>query len=81
MKKIIIDCSRYSSKQKLLQFLTAQIEGLYGENYDALIDALTFFQTPLLITFKNFEKYSDKENLLPVLDIISNDNPQISFIK
>lgn len=81
MKKIIIDCSRYSSKQKLFQFLTTQIEGLYGENYDALIDALTFFQTPLLITFKNFEKYSDKENLLPVLDIISNDNPQISFIK
>ncbi|MDE7263839.1 MAG: hypothetical protein K2N64_04185 [Anaeroplasmataceae bacterium] len=81
MKKIVVCCNLYPSKKELLHYLLTKVEGLYSENYDALIDALTYYKTPLQIEFKQLNSYKDKDNLEEILEIIHKENPIISFIK
>ncbi|MDE5546743.1 MAG: hypothetical protein K2I88_04695 [Anaeroplasmataceae bacterium] len=79
MRKIEIDFKIYSTKQKLFSFLLPQIEGLYGTNYDALIDALSFYDTPLLFHLINLSYYENQSSLLEVLQIIQKENTLIQY--
>lgn len=79
MKKLEIDFKIHSTKQKLFDYLMLQIEGLFGANYDALIDALIFYRTPLLLQLSHISSYEEKENLLEVFKIIQKENSLILF--
>ncbi|MDE6408564.1 MAG: barstar family protein [Anaeroplasmataceae bacterium] len=79
MKKIEIDFKNYPTKQKLFTFLMSQIEGLFGANYDALIDALSFYQTPLVLQLIHLSFYEEQAQLLEVLQIIQKENHLIQI--
>lgn len=79
MKKLEIDFKIHSTKQKLFDYLMPQIEGLFGANYDALIDALRFYNFPLLISLKNISFYEERTILLETLDIIHKENSLINY--
>ncbi len=79
MNKIIIDLKKYSTKPLLLSFLMTQIEGMFAPNYDALIDALAFYDTPLEMELKYLNSYENKKELLEVLDIIKKENKFIQI--
>ncbi|MCM1131607.1 MAG: hypothetical protein NC310_08310 [Roseburia sp.] len=80
MNKLEIDFMIYSTKPKVLTFLISKIEGLFAPNYDALIDALRFYSTPILLCLKNISFYEDKSNLLEILQIIHRENPIFNYI-
>lgn len=79
MKTILIDCAQFNTKQKLLQKFLTVFEEMYSENYDALIDAATFCKEQTHLTFCNFERFEDPQDLLEVLKIIEAENPSITF--
>ncbi len=77
MKKLSIDLKKYKTKEKLLCFLSTQMDELYGMNYDALIDVFTFIKEPLQILIKNKEYYEDWNALKETLEIITKENKNI----
>ena len=79
MNKLEIDLKIYPTKSKLFSFLKTQIEGLFGANYDALIDALTFYYHPLQISLINISFYEEKNNLLETLEIVHKENAWINY--
>ncbi|MDE6660715.1 MAG: hypothetical protein K2J93_02685 [Anaeroplasmataceae bacterium] len=79
MKKLEIDFKSYPTKQKLFSFLLKRITGLYGSNYDALIDALSFYDTSLTIYLINLNNYEEPTDLLEILEIIHKNNTFISY--
>lgn len=74
-----IDFIYYPTKQKFFDFLTTKIDGLFGKNYDALIDALTFYKTPITFILLHISFFEDKENLLEIIKIIHKENTLITF--
>lgn len=52
---------------------------MYSLNYDALIDALTFYKEPIHFTIFHIECYEDPTELKEVLEIIHSENPMVSF--
>ena len=56
------------------------LEDMYALNYDALIDAITSYQS-LELEFINIESYQDLQNLIEVIEIINNDYPNIKINK
>jgi hypothetical protein len=51
---------------------------MYSSNYDALIDALLFIDQKTNINILNIDQFNDKNNLIEILNIISN-NENISI--
>ena len=76
---ICIDCLKLQQKHQLLSFFQHSIEGMYSLNYDALIDALTFYEEPIHFTIFHIECYEDPTELKEVLEIIHSVNPMESF--
>lgn len=79
MKSIFIDFSKYPTKKELMHYLMIEIEGMYGLNYDAFIDALTFYQFPLQLELLNIRNYENDKELIEILDIIGKENPKIKI--
>lgn len=75
-----IDFNILNTKEKFLSFMKDSLEDMYALNYDALIDAITSYQS-LEIEFINIESYQDYQNLIEVIEIINNDYPNIKIKK
>lgn len=80
MKKIILDFKILNTKELLFSFLKTKIDGLYSSNYDALIDALTFYKNDLTIQLINTDDYENKKELIEVLEIVKTENKMIKII-
>lgn len=78
--KITIDGNYTKDKQDILKIFQNNFEEMYSLNYDALIDVLTEFKNTLLIEIVNKQLISDYNRLIEALDIICNDNPNITYI-
>jgi hypothetical protein len=75
---IIVDCNIYNTKKLLLDYFKSILDEMYSSNYDALIDALLFIDEKTDINILNIDQFNDKNNLIEVLNIISN-NENISI--
>lgn len=74
-----IDLKKLNTKPLALKELATVIPEMFGLNYDALIDSATFFDEPLCIELENIDCFDDKQNLLEVFDIITNENPKFTY--
>ena len=75
-----IDLNILNTKEKFLSFMKDNLEDMYALNYDALIDAITSYQS-LELEFINISSYQDYQNLIEVIEIINNDYPNIKTKK
>ena len=75
-----IDLNILNTKEKFLSFMKDNLEDMYALNYDALIDAITSYQS-LELEFVNISSYQDYQNLIEVIEIINNDYPNIKIKK
>lgn len=87
MRKIILDGNYMKTKEKTHIYLKEKLQicGYYGNNLDALWDALSVYSEPILIKVINktrmIELLGDYGNNLINLFIEARDeNPNISFI-
>ncbi len=76
-----IDLKILNTKEKLISYLSSHIEGLYGTNYDALIDAMTYIHTPMTLELLHKNEYEDCEELEAIFKIIQKENPLIIIKK
>ena len=75
-----IDLNILNTKENFLSFMKDNLEDMYALNYDALIDAITSYQS-LELEFINISSYQDYQNLIEVIEIINNDYPNIKIKK
>lgn len=79
MTTLEIDLSIFNTKKKLLAYFASLFNEMYGLNYDALIDVLTYVKEPLTLEFLNEIQYENLEELKSILDIIHRENPLITI--
>lgn len=81
MTTLEIDLSIFNTKKKLLAYFASHFNEMYGLNYDALIDVLTYVKEPLTLELLNEIQYENLEELKSILDIIHRENPLITIKK
>lgn len=79
MTTLEIDLSIFNTKKKLLAYFASLFNEMYGLNYDALIDVLTYVKEPLTLELLNEIQYENLEELKSILDIIHRENPLITI--
>lgn len=77
--KLTLDCKSFTSKLTLLAEIQKIFDEMYALNYDSLIDGARGYENELEISIDNISCYEDEQNLREVLDIISQENPQITI--
>ena len=77
--KVVVDCKINSAKSQFLAEMQKVLDEMYSLNYDAFIDGARGVETQLTIEILNFHCYEDTQNLTEIFDIISKENPLISF--
>lgn len=75
-----IDFKLLNTKEKFLQFMQEHLDDMYSLNYDALIDSITAYKS-LELEFINLNDYEDIENLLDIINIVTNENKNIIIKK
>lgn len=76
---ISLDLSVYNTKKSLLSRLAEIFDEMFSLNYDALIDAATFYSSPLQLEFLHCDSFENKKELLEVLHIIEEENNNIEI--
>lgn len=76
---ISLDLSIYNTKKSLLTRLAEIFDEMFSLNYDALIDAATFYPSPLQLEFWHCDSFENKKELLDVLHIIEEENQNIDI--
>lgn len=79
MTTLEIDLSIFNTKKKLLAYFASLFNEMYGLNYDALIDVLTYVKEPLTLELLKEIQYENLEELKSILDIIHRENPLITI--
>lgn len=79
MTTLEIDLSIFNTKKKLLAYFASLFNEMYGLNYDALIDVLTYVKEPLTLEFLNEIQYENLEELKSILEIIHEENSLITI--
>lgn len=74
---ITIDLAKYNTKIELLSYFGNILDEMYGLNYDALIDTLTFVDEETIIEFSNIDCFENVANLKEVMSIITDENANI----
>lgn len=74
---ITIDLAKYNTKTKLLSYFRNILDEMYGLNYDALIDTLTFVDEDTAIEFSNIDSFENITDLKEVMSIIASENANI----
>lgn len=74
---ITIDLAKYNTKIELLSYFRNILDEMYGLNYDALIDTLTFVDEETIIEFSNIDCFENVANLKEVMSIITDENANI----
>lgn len=77
--RLTLDCRLLSNKLALLAEMQKVFDEMYSLNYDALIDGARGYEDELEISIDNIGCYEDEQNLREVLDIISQENEQITI--
>lgn len=75
---IRIDLEKLNTKKELLSYFRDNLDEMYGLNYDALIDTLTFVDEKTTIEFCNIECFENLSDLKEVMSIITTDNANIT---
>lgn len=74
-----LDCKVLNNKADLLAKLQQTFSGMYSLNYDSLIDGARDVEEEIKIEVVNVEFYEDAQNLIEVLQIISQENTLIKI--
>lgn len=74
---ITIDLAKYNTKIALLSYFRDILDEMYGLNYDALIDTLTFVDEETVIEFSNIDCFENATDLKEVMSIIASENANI----
>lgn len=74
---IAIDLAKYNTKIELLSYFRSILDEMYGVNYDALIDALTFVDEETIFEFSNIDCFENVTDLKEVMSIITDENANI----
>lgn len=74
---ITIDLTKYNTKIELLSYFRDILDEMYGLNYDALIDALTFADEETIIEFSNIDCFENVTDLKEVMSVITDENANI----
>lgn len=77
---IRIDLEKLNTKKELLSYFKDNLDEMYGLNYDALIDTLTFVDEETTIEFSNIECFENPSDLKEVMSIIATDNTNITVL-
>lgn len=77
---IRIDLEKLNTKKELLSYFKDNLDEMYGLNYDALIDTLTFVDEKTTIEFSNIECFENPSDLKEVMSIITTDNTNITVL-
>lgn len=77
---IRIDLEKLNTKKEVLSYFKDNLDEMYGLNYDALIDTLTFIDEETTIEFSNIECFENPSDLKEVMSIITTDNTNITVL-
>lgn len=77
---IRIDLEKLNTKKEVLSYFKDNLDEMYGLNYDALIDTLTFIDEETTIEFSNIECFENPSDLKEVMSIIMTDNTNITVL-